>query len=255
MMFSLGPDDKGTDLLAAQRSRAPAHQGAAAELAELAGPEPESLFYTGGTTGQPKLVHHRREFFEVLHAIAAFYLAMGEPPMRFLSGSGFTHVSGQIRALLTLFEGGTLFLTERFGPAEFLATIEKERISSSFLTPALLYKVLDHPAMSAADTSSMRYLNVGGAAASPTRLAEAITKFCPVLRLVYGLSEVPLITDLPFLDHGPDHPHRPTSCGKPSANIRIEIRDRNGNSLPGSPDDEVCIARSLHIPDSPRPPP
>jgi acyl-CoA synthetase (AMP-forming)/AMP-acid ligase II len=248
MMFSLGPDDKGTDLLAAQRSRAPAHQGgAAAQLAELAGPEPESLFYTGGTTGQPKLVHHRREFFEVLHAIAAFYLAMGEPPMRFLSGSGFTHVSGQMPALLTLFEGGTLFLTERFDPAEFLATIEKERISSSFLTPALLYKVLDHPAMPAADTSSMRYLNVGGAAASPTRLAEAITKFGPVLRLVYGLSEVPLITDLPFLDHDPEHPERLSSCGKPFADIRIEIRDEKGNSLPVGHDGEVWIAGSLNM--------
>src|SRR5260370_1581435 len=100
MMFSLGPDDKGTDLLAAPRSRAPAHQHAAAQLARLDGPEPESLFYTRGTNRQPKLVHHRREFFEVLHAIAAFYLAMGEPPMRFLSCSGFSHVSVQIPALL-----------------------------------------------------------------------------------------------------------------------------------------------------------
>ena len=33
----------------------------------------------------------------------------------------------------------------------------------------------------------------------PARLAEAIDCFGPVVRLVYGSSEVPLITDLPFL--------------------------------------------------------
>ena len=76
---------------------------------------------------------------------AAYYCATGEPPMRILSGSSFTHVSGQMPAFLTLFEGGTLFLGHNSSPAEFLTTVERERISSTFLTPALLYEVIDHP--------------------------------------------------------------------------------------------------------------
>src|ERR1022692_4639874 len=134
---------------------------------ELIGPEPQSLFYSGGTTGTPKLVRHGQGFYQTLLAIAACYCATGEPPMRFLSGSSFTHVSGQMPAFLTLFEGGTLFVGHNSSAAEFLSTVERERIRSTFLTPALLYAVIDHPLTAATDTSSLRYLNVGGAAASP----------------------------------------------------------------------------------------
>ena len=203
--FSFGAVDTdgavgdGADLLAAVQPLS------AALRPELIGPEPQSLFYSGGTTGTPKLVRHGQGFYQTLLAIAACYCATGEPPMRFLSGSSFTHVSGQMPAFLTLFEGGTLFVGHNSSAAEFLSTVERERISSTFLTPALLYEVIDHPLTAATDTSSLRYLNVGGAAASPARLAAAIDCFGPVVRLVYGSSEVPLITDLPFLDHDLDH--------------------------------------------------
>jgi acyl-CoA synthetase (AMP-forming)/AMP-acid ligase II len=238
-VISVGPGGRGHDLLAALDGPAPAFDPA------LAGPAPESLFYTGGTTGQPKLVHHGQAFYKALLMIAAYYLSVGEPPMRFLYGASFTHVAGQMPAFLTLFEGGTLFLDEGYDPAQFLATIERERITSTFLTPALLYQVLDHPLAQVADTSSLRYLNVGGAAASPARLAEAIERFGPVIRLVYGASEAPLITDLPFLDHDPEHPERLSSCGLPFADTRIEIRDAAGAARPAGEPGEVWVCGSL----------
>ncbi|HEY2576554.1 MAG TPA: AMP-binding protein [Streptosporangiaceae bacterium] len=207
------------------------------------GPEPESLFYSGGTTGTPKLIRHHQAFYQNLLDIADYYLSIGELPMRFLSGSSFSHVSGQLAGFLTLFEGGTLFQSDDFSPAGFLAIVEHERISSAFLTPALLYAVADHP--STADTSSLRYLNVGGAAASPTRLAAAIERFGPVLRLVYGSSEAPLITDFPFLDHDPDRPERLMSCGRPFLDMRIEIRDERGREQPVGEAGEVWVAGSL----------
>ncbi|HEX4062781.1 MAG TPA: AMP-binding protein [Streptosporangiaceae bacterium] len=213
-----------------------------AEIA-AAGPEPESLFYTGGTTGTPKLVQHRQDFYQNLLDIAEYYLSIDELPMRFLSGSSFSHVSGQLAGFLTLFEGGTLFQMDDFTPAGFLATIERERISSAFLTPALLYEVIDQP--SAADTSSLRYLNVGGAAASPDRLARAIARFGPVLRLVYGSSEAPLITDFPFLDHDEERPERLRSCGLPFLDTNIEIRDNEGAVQPVGEAGEVWVAGSL----------
>jgi fatty-acyl-CoA synthase len=235
----LGPGGQHRDLLAGLEAHA------APADPDPGGAEPESLFYSGGTTGTPKLVRHGQGFYQVLLAIAAYYLAAGEPPMRFLSGSSFSHVSGQMPAFLTLFEGGTLFLGQNSSPAEFLATIERERISSTFLTPALLQAVTADPLASVTDTSSMRYLNVGGAAAAPARLAEAIECFGPVLRLVYGSSEAPLITDLPFLRQDPEHPERLRSCGLPFADTRIEIRDSQGRAQPAGQTGEVWVAGSL----------
>jgi fatty-acyl-CoA synthase len=237
-VFCLGPGGLGTDLLASLPAEAPELDPA------TVGPDPESLFYSGGTTGVPKLVHHGQAFYKVLLAIAAYYVSVGEPPMRFLMGSSFTHVSGQMPAFLTLFEGGTLFL-EDWDPRDFLAAIERERISSTFLTPGQLYNMLDHPDAKDFDTRSLRYLNVGGAAASPTRLAQAIECFGPVVRLVYGSSEAPLITDLPFLDHDPSRPERLSSCGRPFADTRIEIRDEKGEALGPGEAGEVWISGSL----------
>jgi acyl-CoA synthetase (AMP-forming)/AMP-acid ligase II len=247
-MLSLGADGELGELLATSGAASPgavppgAASPGAAEIA-ASGPEPESLFYSGGTTGTPKLVRHRQNFYRNLLDVAEYYLSIDEPPMRFLSGSSFSHVSGQLAGFLTLFEGGTLFQMDEFTPAGFLSTIEHERISSAFLTPALLYEVLDHP--SAADTDSLRYLNVGGAAASPDRLAQAIARFGPVLRLVYGSSEAPLITDFPFLDHDPDYPDRLRSCGLPFLDTSIEIRDDQGEARPVGEAGEVWVAGSL----------
>jgi acyl-CoA synthetase (AMP-forming)/AMP-acid ligase II len=239
-VLTLGEGDgPGTDLLA----RLPA-QPPALDPAEI-GADPESLFYSGGTTGRSKLVRHGQRFYEMMLAIAEYYLSIDEPAMRFLTTSGFTHTSGQMPAFLTLFEGGTLFQNVGFDPASFLATIERERIDSTFLTPALLYTVLDSPAIGTADTSSLRYLNIGGAAASPARLTQAIKRFGPVLRIVYGSSEVPLITDYPFLDHDPDLPGRLSSCGLPFLETQLEIRDENGTVLPAGETGVVWVAGPL----------
>jgi fatty-acyl-CoA synthase len=214
---------------------------------EFVGEQPSSLFYTGGTTGTPKLVHHWQGYYRSLQFIAAYYLSIDEPPMRFLSGSSYSYVSGQTPAFLTLFEGGTFFTNESWDLAEWLATVEKETITSAFLTPQLLYSVLRHPALASTDTSSLRYLNVGGAAANPARLADAIAALGPVVRIVYGSSELPLITDLPFLDHDPEHPERLTSAGQPFADSEVEVRDEEGNVVPAGQSGEVWVKGSLSM--------
>ncbi len=215
---------------------------------EFVGTQPSSLFYTGGTTGVPKLVHHWQGYYRSLQFIAAYYLSIDEPPMRFLSGSSYSYVSGQTPAFLTLFEGGTFFTLEGgWDIPLWLDTIEQELITSAFLTPQLLYSVIRHEALAQADTSTLRYLNVGGAAANPARLAEAIDKLGPCVRIVYGSSELPLITDLPFLDHDPEHPERLKSCGQPFADSEVEIRDEAGNTVPDGESGEVWVKGSLSM--------
>ncbi|HEY2577018.1 MAG TPA: AMP-binding protein [Streptosporangiaceae bacterium] len=238
-IFSLGAGGQGMDLFAALKD-----DPGEFDL-ELAGPDPESLFYTSGTTGKPKLVCHGGSYYAALLDIAEYYRMIGEPPMRFLVGASFTYVSGQTPAFLTLFEGGTLFIDEGADPVQTLATIEKERITSTFLTPAQLYELIDQARTTPTDTSSMRYLNVGGAAASPARLAEAIECFGPAVRIVYGSSEVPLITDYPFLDRDPDHPERLSSCGRPFADTLVGIRDASGAAVPPGQTGEVWVSGSL----------
>ena len=221
-------------------------------IAELRGSdrEPSSLFLTSGTTGRPKLVHHGHRFYQALLAGGEYYRAVGEPPMRHLNVNGFATVSGQMPGLLALFGGGVIILPQSpdLDMGTFLDTIRDKRVTSTFVAPVRLYELIehvDHAPASSIELSSLRYLNCGGSAASSTRLSQAIDRFGPVVRLVYGMAEAPLITDLPFLSADPAHPERLCSCGTPFADMEVEIRDERGVPVPAGETGEVWAAGTL----------
>lgn len=167
----LGAHDGGTDLL---------------ELAAAASAEPvrgrarphdvEQIRHTGGTTGHPKGItytfdHHRRGA-EMRRRAGNF--GAGATGGRLLVATPVAHVGGAM-ADRTLAEGGTVVLQDSFEPGAFLAAIERERITHTFLLPPLIYRLLDHPDLDRTDLSSLRSLVYGGApptrAASPRRCA------------------------------------------------------------------------------------
>jgi acyl-CoA synthetase (AMP-forming)/AMP-acid ligase II len=218
-------------------------------------PEPQSFLQTSGTTGTPKLVWHRHGFYAQILNLGAQFMAGDFPVLRHLSHSPMWLASGQITTLFNLFTGGVLFLREDWDPAAFLQVAETERINSTFVSPPMLYEVLDHPDLAGADLSAMFMFNVGAGPAAPSRLRQAIARFGPVLRIVYGLSEAVVITALPGLTEDPEHPERLRSAGLPYGDVRIEIRqtieDENadgqlfGAVLPAGQTGEVWVSSRL----------
>lgn len=211
-------------------------------------PRPEAFLQTSGTTGTPKLVHHKQGFYAQILALGQQYRAAGLPLLRHLSHSPMWLASGQMTTLFNLFTGGVLFLRDEWDPAAFLRIGEAERITSTFLTPPMLYEVLDHPDCERADLSSMVMLNVGAGPAAPSRLKQAIARFGPVVRIVYGLSEAVVITALPGLTEDPEHPERLRSCGTPYGDVRIEIRGTADGSGTDGADDTADLGRFEPLP-------
>ncbi|MFE9202285.1 class I adenylate-forming enzyme family protein [Micromonospora sp. NPDC007230] len=234
-VLCLGPGGAGPDLTAA---------GEPVELPAKV-PAPESFLQTSGTTGTPKLVHHRENFYRQVLALAADFRAAGLPLLRHLSHSPMWLASGQITTLFNLFTGGVLFLRERWDPEAFIRTVDAERLTSTFVTPPMLYEVLDHPALDGADFSAMFMFNVGAGPAAPARLRQAIARFGPCLRIVYGLSEAVVICALPGLTDDPEHPERLRSCGRPYGDVAVEIRDPDGRVLTPGEDGEVWVRTKL----------
>ncbi len=238
-ILTLGPGELGDDLAAA-----PSVDELPFQPGEI-GVRPHSLFQTGGTTGEPKLVHHADGFFGTLIDQAQAYLHSGQPPLRHLLVAGTWHISSQLAAFITLLTGGTLLLQPGVENGAFLGLIERERVTSTLLTPPLLYALLDDPRLADADCTSLHTLTVSGSAAAPARLAQAIARFGPVLRITYGLSEAPFLTALPNLGVEPGYPQRLSSCGRPYGDAAIEIRDESGRPCaPGEPG-EVWARGSL----------
>jgi len=244
-VLSLGSEDGRPDLLAEMVIAAAGSPPDGERAAARAGHEPQALFCTSGTTGPPRLVLHQQRFYQALFLTAQLRRASGEPAVRHLGIPSFATTTGQMSALLALFQGGTALLMTAFGMAEFLAAIERERVTSTFLSPVRLHEVLADPGLAQADCSSLRYLNCGGSAASRTDLAQAIERFGPVLRVVYGMTEAPLITEYPVREIDPAHPQRLRSCGKGFATNKIEVRGEDGAVLPAGGTGEVWVAGPL----------
>lgn len=207
--------------------------------------EPATCLQTSGTTGVPKLVHHRQAFYEQILTLAAAFVAEGFPQLRHLSHSPMAFASGQMTSLFNLFTGGVLFLEDTFDAGNALAIIGRERISSTYVSPPLLYQLLDHPALAETDTSAMFMLNVGAGPAAPSRLRQAIERFGPCLRIIYGLSEVIVVTAQPGLTEDPAHPERLRSSGLPYGDVRVEIRDADGDRLPAGRTGEIWASSRL----------
>jgi fatty-acyl-CoA synthase len=245
-VLALGPVPGRPDLLAEMVVAAAGSQanGEGAGGAD-ADHEPQSLFHTAGTTGPPKLVRHGQRFYQALYLRGQFTRASGERGVRHLGIFPFATTSGQVPALLALFGGGTAVLMTQFRAAQWLAAIERERITSTLLCPPWLREVLAEPALAQADCGSLRRLNCGCGAAPVTDLVQAIERFGPVLRVVYGMTEVPLIARYPGMDLDPAHPERLRSCGKAYANTKIEVRGGGGTVLPAGQTGTVWVTGPL----------
>ncbi|HEY3611575.1 MAG TPA: AMP-binding protein [Pseudonocardiaceae bacterium] len=234
-MLCLGPDGAGPDLL----------ESTAAEPTPVAADvEPDSVFQTSGTTGVPKSVHHRHGFYAQLGELADDLVATDQWNIRHLSLTRLSHPSGQISTLLYLFSGGTLVFMTAFEPAEFIATIERERVTSIFMAPPMFYQLLDHPALADTDLSSLATVNIGCAALNPARLRQGIDRFGPILRVTYGLSESPFVAAHPGVGVDPD---RLRSCGRLYGDVRVEIRDETGTPVGIDETGELWVSSRLNF--------
>src|SRR5579859_357168 len=245
-VLGLGPGTGRPDLLA-EMVMAAAGSQANGEGAGGAGAdhEPQSLFHTGGTTGPAKLVRHGQRFYQAIFLRGQLYRAHGEPGGRHLGVAPFATTNRQLPALLALFQGGAAVLMTEFGAAELLGTIERERVTSTLLTAPQLRAALTDPALGHTDCATLRHLSCGGSAAAAADLVQAIERLGPVLRVVYGMTESPLIAYYPGMDLDPEHPQRLRSCGTAYATNKIEVRAEDGTVLAPGATGTVWVAGPL----------
>ena len=155
---------------------------------------------TGGTTGRPKGVLLTGHSIETMTAITLMsYPFEGRP--RYLALAPLTHAAGVLCfPVMTL--GGEIVIMPAPDLAEFIALAAERKITHTFLPPTLIYMLLGHPDLPAADLSALQCLWYGAAPMSATRLVEAITTLGPVLGQLFGQTEAPMmISTLAPKDH------------------------------------------------------
>lgn len=228
-------DPRGTDLGGLELDELLA-SGRTAEPEWPASPlEVTTVFYTGGTTGQPKLPTHGGGVYRRLSETAALTPAVEG---RFLVCTLVTHVSGHVLGLMALLCGWTVVLMERFDAQEAVATINRERIGGTLFVTPMLYAVLDDPT----PMPTLGAITVGGAPLSPARLRQAVERFGPVVRQTYAMSEALGVTGMDPADVDLDRPETLRSCGKALPGVLLEIRDEEGRVLPAGEVGDVHVS-------------
>ena len=209
-----------------------------------------TLFYTSGTTGQPKgVMLTQKSWANVAVNLITDYVPEGQDDI-LLNTQPLSHGAGFF-VLPYFIRGGTNVLIPQFKPETVFETIEREKVAVLKLVPVMLYDLIDSPDRDRFDLSSLKTIIYGGSPIATPRLIEAVKVFGPKLIQLYGQAEAPMcISYLPKKDHiiegPPEDVRRLSSAGKPCTNVEVRIVDDQGQDLPPESIGEV-IVRGEHM--------
>lgn len=166
------------------------------------------------------------------------------PSTRYLACGPITHATG-MGLLAGVFGGSTTYVLPTWSAGAFLDAVEKERITATFLVPAMLNMVLAHPEVGDRDLSSLTSVRIGGAPISPQRLRDAVTLFGPIVAQGYGLGEttsvVAGLTGEEIAHAVTADPELLQSCGRASYDTEIRVVDETGRELAPRTVGEVIV--------------
>jgi fatty-acyl-CoA synthase len=221
-----------------------------AEPGGTAGPVDDlaMLVGTGGTTGLPKGVMLTTRNLETMTALTLMgYPFSGRPA--YLALAPLTHAAG-VLCFPVLALGGRIVVMPKPDVGQFLALIEAERITHTFLPPTLIYMLLGHEAIGTTDLSSLQCFWYGAAPMSTARLEEALRVIGPMAQL-FGQTEAPMMVSmLPPAEHyradGTVATERLASAGRPSPLTTVAIMDPETGALLGTGErGEIVVRGSL----------
>jgi len=170
----------------------------AAEPAPLAAIDPAAdlavLPYSSGTTGLPKgvMLSHRNL---VANLIQAGEVLGVEEDDTLVGCLPFFHIYGMTVIMnLGLRAGATIVTMPRFDLAEFLALIERHRVSVGFVVPPIALALAKHPSIDDADLSSLRFLMSGAAPLGPELVEAVEARLGCMVAQGYGMTETSPVT-------------------------------------------------------------
>jgi len=181
---------------------------------------PGIVLYTSGSTGQPKGAVLSHVALAVANESWAGPVMGLTPDDRVLAVLPLAHSFGLNGALLApLLAGVTVVLRERFAPEDTLRAIARHRVTVFPGVATMFARILESPALAAADLSSLR-LAVSGAAPCPWTLARDWRQRTGV-RIVRGYGMTELFRPISYL--AADATDRPDSIGRAVPGVELRV--------------------------------
>jgi len=124
--------------------------------------------------------------------------------------------------LVALARGSTTVVQTRFDAGEWLALVARHAVTTAFVVPTMLYRILEHPDFSTTDLSSLTSLTYGAAPATPELIRRAIAAL-PGVALTNTFGQTETMGSITALGPGDHPPERLASVGKPLPGVEVRI--------------------------------
>jgi long-chain acyl-CoA synthetase len=208
---------------------------------EIAPDDDATIFYTSGTTGNPKgaLGTHRNLCTNMLSSgynAACAVLRRGETlpepkPKTSLTVIPLFHVTACSAGLIgNIAAGNTMIFMHKWDAVKAFQIIEREKVNSTGGVPTIAWQMIEHPERKNYDLSSIEAIAYGGAPSAPELVRKIREVFGALPGNGWGMTE----TMATVTGHSSeDYLNRPDSCGPPVAVADLKIMDADGvNELP-----------------------
>lgn len=202
------------------------------------------LPYTSATTGRPKGVSLPLESAErALRKIVAWHRSLGtnlEDGNVHLCASMLYHSAPLEGALIALQMGHRVVLLDGWTPELLLQAIERHAVTTTFLVPAMLVRLLKLPrdVRDRYDVSSLRFVVHGGAPCPVEVKRRMLDWWGPIIWEAYGAAEAQGVIASPsqWLAH-------PGTVGKAIEGCTIKVLDESGAEMPAHTPGLVYLTR------------
>ncbi len=198
------------------------------------------ILYTSGTTGAPKgvMLTHKNLTMNAAnsarHANVDRGTTIGVLPLAHVFGLTISHAC--------YVTGSSIAIFPRFIPSEIFEAIEKYKVKSFSVVPAMIYGMIASKDADRFDLTSLESVSSGSAPLPVALLHGFEKKFGASVYEGYGLSEAsPIVTA-----HKKGIPVKPGSVGIPIPGVELKIVDDRGREVPKGVIGEI-ILKGEHI--------
>jgi long-chain acyl-CoA synthetase len=183
------------------------------------------ILFTSGTTGLPKAIGITHgQLSARISGVTTPFRADVAPTVSLMSVP-FFHVGGAIGLFGNLYAGNTYVVQARFDAGDWLRLVQEHRVTSTFMVPTMLQRILDHPDFDKTDLTSLAAVAYGAAAAPVALVRRAIAALPHVaFANVFGQTEtLGAYTTLLPDDHR--DANRVGSVGRPLPGVEVRVVD------------------------------
>ena len=204
------------------------------------------IFYTGGTTGEPKgvMLSHRACLTSAMGSlVTADILSRGG---MLLHAAPMFHLADIAAWNIGNLTGSTHVMVPSFTPAGVAEAVETHRVTDALLVPTMIQMLVDAPDTASRDLSSLRRVLYGASPISDSVLERA-RKTLPNASFAqaYGMTEVaPVATLLTAEDH--EDPTLGRSCGRAAVHSEVRIVSPDDVEVPRGEVGEIAV-RGDHL--------